>query len=198
MPFHWLMGTMGTANIQRTLDIIRVYAEFINRPEMCVSPDPFALAPNLTDTHAFPPVLPSYRCLASSTNRKVCPLLFSSLPRINANFRPPNPGNTLGIPILKSFYYHAYQTIREVTGIGRGPVISVHTGFADNSWAGWLPRSDRIALDKHPYLIFGSRQSNDPPVMFARTPCTEWARFHYGMSNTFGLNSAVSAIGLPG
>jgi len=43
------MGTMGTANIQRTLDIIRVYAEFINRPEMYASPDPFCPRTNLTD-----------------------------------------------------------------------------------------------------------------------------------------------------
>ncbi|KAJ7834878.1 hypothetical protein B0H14DRAFT_3461729 [Mycena olivaceomarginata] len=36
---------------------------------------------------------------------------------------------------------------------GSGPFISIHDGFqAPASWAGFLPGSDRIILDTHPYL----------------------------------------------
>ncbi|KAJ7843411.1 hypothetical protein B0H14DRAFT_3868571 [Mycena olivaceomarginata] len=42
---------------------------------------------------------------------------------------------------------------RHLLDTGSGPFISIHDGFqAPASWAGFLPGSDRIILDTHPYL----------------------------------------------
>ncbi len=49
--------------------------------------------------------------------------------------------------------------MRGITGLGagNGPFISIHDGFAGAAnWADFLPGSDRIALDIHPYLAFSA------------------------------------------
>jgi hypothetical protein len=60
-------------------------------------------------------------------------------------------------------YLHAHDMIRGITGYGtgHGPYIAIHDGFAGMAqWANFLPDSDRIALDVHPYLAFtGSTQA---------------------------------------
>ena len=55
--------------------------------------------------------------------------------------------------------------MRSITGLGagNGPFISIHDGFAGlASWANFLPGSDRIALDTHPYFSFGGEPATDP------------------------------------
>jgi glucan 1,3-beta-glucosidase len=55
--------------------------------------------------------------------------------------------------------------IREITGKGdgNGPFISIHDGFQGvATWAGFLPNSDRIALDYHPYFAFDGSPNSDP------------------------------------
>lgn len=57
--------------------------------------------------------------------------------------------------------------IRDITGIGagHGPFISIHDGFIGiSNWAGFLPNSDRIILDTHPYFAFDN-QPNDSPIV---------------------------------
>lgn len=56
--------------------------------------------------------------------------------------------------------------IRGITGLGagNGPFISIHDGFDGLSqWADFLPGSDRINLDTHPYFAFNG-QANDAPI----------------------------------
>jgi len=56
--------------------------------------------------------------------------------------------------------------IRNITGYGEGngPYIAVHDGFVGVSqWADFLPGSDRIVLDTHPYFAFNG-QSNTSPI----------------------------------
>lgn len=54
--------------------------------------------------------------------------------------------------------------IREITGVGQGPFIAIGEGFAGvNTWNGFLPNSDRIALDYHPYFAF-TGQANTQPI----------------------------------
>lgn len=54
--------------------------------------------------------------------------------------------------------------IRDIggTGTGNGPFIVLHDGFVQQGipvsrggWMGFLPGSDRVSLDSHPYLCFG-------------------------------------------
>jgi glucan 1,3-beta-glucosidase len=55
--------------------------------------------------------------------------------------------------------------IRGITGIGEGngAFISIHDGFASlSNWVGFLPNSDRIALDRHPYFAFRGSPALDP------------------------------------
>lgn len=55
--------------------------------------------------------------------------------------------------------------IRGITGIGagNGPVIALHDGFQGiASLADFLPGSDRVAADQHPYLAFNGAANTDP------------------------------------
>lgn len=55
--------------------------------------------------------------------------------------------------------------MRNITGIGEGngPFIAIHDGFSGiSTWAGFLPDSDRIALDTHPYFAFDGSAATDP------------------------------------
>jgi len=55
--------------------------------------------------------------------------------------------------------------IRGITGYGEGngPFISIHDGFIGLSqWAGFLPNSDRIAIDTHPYFAFNGGTNTAP------------------------------------
>lgn len=55
--------------------------------------------------------------------------------------------------------------IRSITGYGEGngPYISIHDGFSGlSSWANFLPGSDRIALDTHPYFAFDGSSATSP------------------------------------
>jgi len=73
---------------------------------------------------------------------------------------------TIGQAELTSFYLQAHNMIRGITGYGQGngPYISIHDGFNLGLWAGFLPGSDRIILDTHPYLAFDG-QTNTAPVV---------------------------------
>ncbi|KIK51604.1 glycoside hydrolase family 5 protein [Collybiopsis luxurians FD-317 M1] len=66
--------------------------------------------------------------------------------------------STIGQISVQSFYYAAYETIRQSTGIGSGagPYIAIHEGFQGVSMLArsFLSGADRLALDQHPYLAF--------------------------------------------
>jgi hypothetical protein len=78
--------------------------------------------------------------------------------------------------------------IRAITGLGAGsgPFISIHDGFQSvSSWAGFLPGSDRIIMDTHPYFAFSGNPQNAPIAtsedpsdaggQWPRLACTSWA-----------------------
>jgi len=90
---------------------------------------------------------------------------------------------------ILSSYLEAYNIIRTAsgTGEGKGPYVSIHDGFfSRDDWVGVFPNADRIALDTHPYLCFGS-QSDNPVSSYTNTPCTAWAS---------GVNASMGAFGL--
>jgi glucan 1,3-beta-glucosidase len=72
---------------------------------------------------------------------------------------------TIGRDQLTSFYLEAHDMIRSITGIGEGngAYISIHDGFQGvSSWADFLPGSDRVILDTHPYFAFDGQPNDDP------------------------------------
>lgn len=51
--------------------------------------------------------------------------------------------------------------IRGITGLGagNGPFISIHDGFVGlDSWAGFLPGSDRINIDTHRKSVYSDHR----------------------------------------
>lgn len=95
----------------------------------------------------------------------------------------------IGAENLRRFYYQAYETVRNASGLGEGhgPMISLHDGFkSGSSWFGFLEGADRVALDSHFYLAF--REPNDEALLVqALKPCTKWASaFNKTLSN-FGV-----------
>ena len=97
--------------------------------------------------------------------------------------------NINSITDLLNSYLQAYDIIRNAggTGTGKGPFISIHDGFfARTEWVDIFPNADRVALDTHPYLAFGT-QSDSPMSTYVNTPCTSWGG---------GVNTSMGAFGL--
>lgn len=88
----------------------------------------------------------------------------------------------------------AYKKIRAASGVGEmnGPVMSIHEAFVGvGAWPGVFPNADRLALDYHPYLCFGTgSQSNAPMSTYATTPCDSWGATMNGSMSNFGLTVA--------
>ncbi|KAF8178886.1 glycoside hydrolase superfamily [Mycena galopus ATCC 62051] len=71
----------------------------------------------------------------------------------------------IGRDPISAFYLEAHDVMRAITGFGegKGPYISIHDGFQSvSSWADFLPGSDRINLDTHPYFAFSGNANNEP------------------------------------
>ncbi|KAF8671218.1 Cellulase (glycosyl hydrolase family 5) [Rhizoctonia solani] len=146
---NWMHGTMGIANAQRSLNYMRIIAEFVSQPQ--------------------------YRdvvCMFGIVNEAVIA--------------------TIGQDVIQSFYLEAYEMIRNITGYGEGngPWLSVHDGFAAlSSWVDFLPNSDRVAMDTHPYFSFGTVDT-DPITAQTMKPCTAWgANINNSMTN-YGMTAA--------
>jgi aryl-phospho-beta-D-glucosidase BglC (GH1 family) len=76
----------------------------------------------------------------------------------------PIPG-VIGQDILSHFYLQTHNMMRSITGVGagNGPFMSMHDGFIGlDRWTNFLPGSDRIALDSHPYIAFNQRPNTQP------------------------------------
>jgi len=98
----------------------------------------------------------------------------------------------LDLAALQDFNYQAYKIIRSITGVGegKGPIISIHDGFAAvSSWYGFLAGADRLALDTHPYFAFSG--SNDSPLAsYIPQPCNSWAPDVNTTQQQFGIYTA--------
>ncbi|KAJ6558743.1 glycoside hydrolase family 5 protein [Mycena vulgaris] len=110
---------------------------------------------------------------------------------------------TIGREQLSSFYLEAHNMIRGITGYGagNGPFISIHDGFDPViTWAGFLPGSDRVILDTHPYFAF-DQQPNDAPIatgmdsalaggVWPRQACDAWGPSFNTSLSAFGVTVA--------
>jgi len=108
-----------------------------------------------------------------------------------------------------SSYFEAHRMIREITGVGNGPFISIHDSFQGGKvsllkflnlslmcyptgasrWAGFLSGSDRIALEPHPYFAFNGAGSTDIAPYIIQ-PCQAWGTMMNTSQQTFGVTTA--------
>lgn len=172
---------MGFANAQRTLDYIRIIAEFISQPQYS---DVVVMFGVLNEPRGSP-------IIGAAPLEGLCVL--SSFSRCQ---RETNS--------ILSSYKAVYDTVREASslGEGKGPFISYHEGFQGlDHYSGFLANADRIALDWHPYIAFGS-QSSSPISSYATTPCTTWGQpindsmTNFGMTTAGEFSGAVTDCGL--
>jgi hypothetical protein len=92
----------------------------------------------------------------------------------------------------RNSYLEAYTLVREASGIGEGngPYVSLHDGFLPrDQWAGFLPGADRLILDSHPYMCFGT-QSNADMSTYATSPCDSWGASINASMTAFGMTTA--------
>ncbi|KAJ7355225.1 glycoside hydrolase [Mycena albidolilacea] len=157
---NFLNGIMGIANAQRTLDYIRIIAEFVSQPE-------------------WRDVVQMFGIVNEARVLKI------------------------GRDQLSAFYLEAHTMIRAITGLGagNGPFISIHDGFDSvSSWAGFLPGSDRIIMDTHPYFAFSGNPQNAPIAtsedpddaggQWPRLACSSWASSLNNSRSQFGVTVA--------
>ncbi|KAJ7605280.1 glycoside hydrolase superfamily [Mycena polygramma] len=108
--------------------------------------------------------------------------------------------STIGRDQLTAFYLEAHNMIRGITGLGEGhgPFISIHDGFDGTaSWAGFLPGSDRIILDTHPYFAF-DQQPNDSPIATSEDPASAGGIWPKQACSALGpsINTSRTAFGV--
>lgn len=110
--------------------------------------------------------------------------------------------STIGRSQLTSFYLQAHTMIRNITGYGagNGPFIGIHDGFGGiSSWANFLPGSDRILLDTHPYFAFDGSSATSPidtgtginaGGVWPAQACNSWAAGINNSLENFGVTVA--------
>ncbi|KAF4590747.1 hypothetical protein EYR40_009344 [Pleurotus pulmonarius] len=110
---------------------------------------------------------------------------------------------TIGQTSIESFYYAAYDTVRNATGLGtgNGPYVALHDAFQGlKPWENFLSGSDRVVIDQHPYLAFWKDNTLTLGEMVDK-PC-EWALATNRSSRVFGVtvggefSTAINDCGL--
>jgi len=102
--------------------------------------------------------------------------------------------STTGPAAMRSFYLEAYDTVRNITGIGRGkgPIIAIHDGFIGlAAWDGFLTGADRLGLDSHYYFAFSRDAYTTDFRQMINRPCQWWASGFNTSTNNFGLTHGV-------
>ncbi|KAF9319780.1 hypothetical protein BG006_002920 [Podila minutissima] len=85
------------------------------------------------------------------------------------------------------WYMQAFEEMRNITGAGRGPWGVLHDGFLGLSqWEGFMPNSDRLALDVHQYLIFDYNLIRLTRKDQAKFPCDVWSEDMQSSTAKFG------------
>ncbi|KAK7685287.1 hypothetical protein QCA50_011650 [Cerrena zonata] len=106
----------------------------------------------------------------------------------------------IGRDQLDRFYLQSYNILRNITGIGSGAYMVVHDGFLGlTPWKGFLPGSDRIVLDTHPYVAFGGGL-NQPLDHWPTAACQAFqvnqSNFDFGITITGEFSAAINDCGL--
>ncbi|KAI0666164.1 glycoside hydrolase [Trametes maxima] len=105
----------------------------------------------------------------------------------------------IGRDQLTRFYLQAHDMIRDITGIGKGAYIVIHDGFqSTGSWKDFLPGSDRIVLDTHPYVAFGG-DFNHPLDYWPQVGCIAYnnnqSQSDFGITLSGEFSGAINNCG---
>ncbi|KAG0335238.1 hypothetical protein BG004_000076 [Podila humilis] len=88
---------------------------------------------------------------------------------------------------VKAWYTQAFNAVRTATGIGKGPWAVIHDGMIGlGSWGDFMPKSDRMMLDAHLYIMFDDnlmRMNTTTQLQFA---CETWGSDIYRSVSEFG------------
>ncbi|KAI0759749.1 glycoside hydrolase [Trametes elegans] len=105
----------------------------------------------------------------------------------------------IGRDQLTRFYLQVHDMIRGITGIGKGAYIVIHDGFqGTGSWKDFLPGSDRIILDTHPYVAFGG-DFNHPLDYWPQVGCIAYSnnqsQTDFGITLSGEFSGAINNCG---
>ncbi|EMD31782.1 glycoside hydrolase family 5 protein, partial [Gelatoporia subvermispora B] len=105
----------------------------------------------------------------------------------------------IGRDQLTRFYLQSHDMLREITGIGKGAYMVIHDGFqGTGSWADFLPGSQRIILDTHPYVAFGGGLDaplDSWPPAACRGFQTNASQTTFGITITGEFSAAINDCG---
>lgn len=94
---------------------------------------------------------------------------------------------------MQSFYRQVYETVRGITGTGKGngPMIMLQDGFSSQaSFYGFMQGADRLGLESHHYLAFTADSFGDSYQSLVTRPCQWWASQYNQTFQDFGFVEA--------
>ncbi|CAE7172298.1 unnamed protein product [Rhizoctonia solani] len=104
----------------------------------------------------------------------------------------------IGMDALTSFYLEMHDMMRQLTGPGKGPWISLHDGFdvASVTDTGFMPGADRLAISSHLYFSFAVPLNAAPLERQTQLPCTQWAsRFNTSLDRGIFMSAGEFSLG---
>ncbi|CAM0143062.1 hypothetical protein VKS41_006179 [Umbelopsis sp. WA50703] len=90
---------------------------------------------------------------------------------------------------VRQWYLDSYYSIRNITGEGKGPLLTYHEGFIGlPKWKGFMPNTtfDRTVLETHTYLIFDQSLVSMSQEKQSEYPCQQWKPDLEQSGNDFG------------
>ena len=103
---------------------------------------------------------------------------------------------TTGQDVYQSLYTRIYQEVRAITGLGagQGPMLAFGDGFVDvSTWNGFLGGADRVAMDRHSYIVFQVPQNPASPGSRVSDACAVRASYRSSYAG-FGYTSAGECV----
>ncbi|CAE6427831.1 unnamed protein product, partial [Rhizoctonia solani] len=104
----------------------------------------------------------------------------------------------IGMDSLTAFYLEMHDMMRNLTGPGKGPWISLHDGFdvAAVTDSGFMPGADRLAISSHLYFSFATPLNSAPLERQTKLPCTQWAnRFNSSLDRGMFMSAGEFSLG---
>ncbi|EUC56109.1 exo-beta-1,3-glucanase [Rhizoctonia solani AG-3 Rhs1AP] len=152
---NFLRGSMGVANAQRALNVMRSITEFISRDE-------------------YKDIVQMFGVMNEPMSQRI------------------------GMDSLTAFYLEMHDMMRNITGPGKGPWISLHDGFDLGAVtdSGFMPGADRLAISSHLYFSFATPLNSAPLERQTQLPCTQWAsRFNSSLDRGTFMSAGESSLG---
>ncbi|CAE6534614.1 unnamed protein product [Rhizoctonia solani] len=152
---NFMRGSMGIANAQRALNVMRSITEFISRDE-------------------YKDIVQMFGVMNEPMSQRI------------------------GMDSLTAFYLEMHDMMRNLTGPGKGPWISLHDGFDVGAVtdSGFMPGADRLAISSHLYFSFATPLNSAPLERQTQLPCTQWAnRFNSSLDKGTFMSAGEFSLG---